>query len=137
MYQCPDCVILWQVLRTVERVARLPASFGHESSPEIDAGDFHISCNIARGIRVLLCNHVGAIQLRVSLALDTVVQTSLFDWRGSHQQQPRLMGLNGWVSEEFDQVLFVLVQRHMLSVLGLQEAGVVGSKQNGLCFSVT
>lgn len=63
MDESPDYIILWQVLRAVEWVARLPASFGHESSPEIDACNFHVSCHLAGSIRILLCDGVGTIQL--------------------------------------------------------------------------
>lgn len=47
------------------------------------------------------------------------------------------MSLNRWMSEDFDEVLFILIQWHMLSILSLQKASVIGSEQNGLLVSNT
>lgn len=132
MDEAPNYTVLGQVLRAVERVARFPSCLGHECSPQVKATDVHFLSHFTRSISILLGSFIGSIQLRISLTLNSVFQAALLYWWWSHQYYTSALRFNGRMGDDFDQVLLVLIQRHMLSILCLCKASIVGSKENSL-----
>lgn len=86
MDQPSERVVLRLVDGARQRLALLPAGLVHEDFPKIDASDVHILCYFARDVCILLGTFIGAVELRIPLALDSMLQKSLFHRRWSYQQ---------------------------------------------------
>jgi hypothetical protein len=132
MDETPDRAVLWQVSRAVERIAGFPSCLRHKCGPQVHATDVHVLSYFARSVCVLLGSFIGSIQLCVSLALDSVFQAALLHGWWSYQYHASLLSLNRRMGDDLDQVLLVLIQRHMLSILRLWEASIVRSEENSL-----
>lgn len=128
--QTSQSLIAWHIMSPNQRFSLLPSSGLHEGGPQIHHRDIERCTNLARSRCIRLCEARSSAWERGILYSIEFLQLIFIDGRWADQNESWVLCACRWVLNDCLQVLFILIQGHMLAVCW--NARIVGTEEDSL-----